>query len=796
MKKFLIIVSVLLMLVNVLASTTAFAVDAVFELGYFISAGYTDYSWLSFGGGLGSTYVPTAGSGLINGVECTTLGISDSFMAMLAPYHKNVIAYSKNSLGHINIIKAETPDTYTDQTFDLLSGRFSDPSISENLPVYYKFTADKTSLDPFVELVPIELSEGYSYDLEVYPYGIIVTAMESANYTSLIEHVKIEPVYNYYERRIAVTAYFNTEITGPVYFSLTDEEENVAADDESNASGTTYVNATFFDLPNIDKTYYLTVRKYGSSDMRTYIVKTEQTYIETAYLSDVDWVSESLYRRVTGLHLSYSDGTTGIVPINENSHLNEADVSYYESNFIGSFIFYERNEAGEVLNIREPNPNPSHNPNSPLPFAPYSLNSVVYDAGNCRFLDVGALDHLPIFQIQMYSDAPDPLPGFQTGVTGVVPIFVPCDLSDEYEYNLTVYENAVLITGVISMYMGKTIAARSVYATDDFNGIKTISVNFNLGSGQFVDGPITVILFDENHNQIAIKQHLSGYEGLSSVSESFTGLPNADATYYIECVKYSETNIARAMVKTKKINLETKIAYLYGCNNTGKPSNTAQLDVFIHSEGYNTVETISAYGLNGSLVYDHGASLAELKNWVGQPIAITIDDQNKVWHIETPVFQYTTAVNQAYNEQTGKFTKTAFDTTLPIFYKNIHGVIDVLHLSSGFTYTVEGNNLGLVISDMQPKAGEASFYLGEINNNNGLVFVSVYSLDDLAELDYTLVVAVYDSEGRLLSTKFRDYNKSRSFNLDFSGVLGIDKVKAFMWTNITSMKPIGKSISN
>ena len=384
---------------------------------------------------------------------------------------KTIFAFVQNAENKIVCLRfpSEQPAIYTTQSYNPLTEKFNNPQISQ-LPIFYRYTT-KNGNNLFAEPT---LSENYVYNLEVYPYGIVITKLKSTTSNVTIEWIDYSIRNDFDSIQLQIQVFYDEAVQGDTKCELYDSNQTLVAE---NASPTDIVILN--NLTNTDASYTLTICQIGQSDSRAISVETKKCMTETAYLDAVGSTS-SFGKDIVQLRLCSADSTCNLLVLDDYIYLNGIWTNDYSSFLqqppIGQLIQYLRNDSGEIVALRFDSQ-----------VQTYTFQS--YNAETKYFTNPDLMASLPI--LKKYTELDD-IPYFETPM-----------LKEGQLYNLTVNSCGIIVTEIID--------AKNTgpwYLSNIQTDGQTLTVDLNKTAGDERNPPIILLaVYGENGELLKTKTY-------------------------------------------------------------------------------------------------------------------------------------------------------------------------------------------------------------------------------------------------------------------------------------------------
>ena len=608
------------------------------------------------------------------------------------------------------------------KTFDVLNSK------EANLPVYYTYNGN---------FVPACADENHLYDIEVNRYAVHITEMRSKTGKGIIGYIRtsaeIDRNFNQYvclecETRISG----DNILKGEIY----DANSNLVFSSESECSD--FGELELHQLENADKTYTIklwledrdknVLSNVYELEYNTKKIDVKYVYIEETNISD--GINQLLMIKTVD-----PDGTQKVYNCESYALINGRryrDV-YDQTSAVNTGVFAKIAVSDGVVKALE----------FGTDFTPYE--NVSYDANTKTF--------------EGLNEETSTLPVYYTYFED----FVPAYLDANHNYNIEVYDYAVLVTDVGSKNYNSVV--KKVVIGSDID--RYFNQCIDLECESFVDGAdlIKAQLFDENSNLVgSVEDTLS-----EPMYLEFNGLENADKTYTIKIWLESmdDSNVASDVYtfkhSTKKIDV--KYAHLL------KKAVSSGLDEVVMIKTVEPDGTSAIYNCEQNTIINgrRYRNLDEQSNAVSENVfaKIAVDDGVvKVLNFTTEpqIFE-----NVSYNENEKCFEGISKD--LPIYYSYNETFVPA-YLDENHLYDIELHEYGTYITDMKSKTDKEVIKLIEADHGIGRDFspyIEMYCEADLID-DYVL-------KGELYTEKMKPLDKAEGRFYNNFGELVFDKLK-------------------
>lgn len=608
------------------------------------------------------------------------------------------------------------------KTFDVLNSK------EANLPVYYTYNGN---------FVPYYADENHLYDIEVSKYAVHITGVSSKTGKGIIGYIRtsaeIDRNFNQYVCLECETGIPGDNILkGEIY----DANSNLVFSSESECSD--FGELELHQLENADKTYTIKLwledrDKNVLSNVYKLEYSTKKIDVKYVYIEETD-ISDGI-NQLLMIKTVDPDGTQKVYNCESYALINGRryrDV-YDQTSAVNTGVFAKIAVSDGTVKAL----------NFGTDFTPYE--NVSYDANTKTF--------------EGLNDETSTLPVYYTYFED----FVPAYLDANHNYNLEVYDYAVLVTDVGSKNYNSVVKKVVIGSDIDRHFAQCI----DLECKSFVDGAdlIKAQLFDENSNLVgSVEETLS-----EPMYLEFNGLENADRTYTIKLWLESmdDSNVASEVYtfkhSTKKIDVKYAHVLRKGFSNG---LDEVVMIKIVEPDGTSaTYNCDSNLFINGRRYRNPDEQLNAVSENVFAKIALS-DGVVKVINFTT---EPQLLENVSYDENEKCFEGISKD--LPIYY-SYNETFTSAHLDANHLYDIELHEYGAYITDMKSKTDKEVIKLIQADNGIGKdfsPFISVYCEADLNG-EYLL-------KSELYTEKMKPLDKSEGRYYNNFGELVFDKLK-------------------
>jgi len=387
------------------------------------------------------------------------------------------------------------------------SGIFSSEELPDDRELFLLIGYDDRDFPVFA--TPYR-SEGYTYEAQIYPEGVLITDMSCDNADAAILACDIDVFANFTHTAIEVMPTLSgnyDEITA----TLTGNGIN------QTQSGTDYIY--FEGLPNQDATYSLTLQTCAQNQ-RSFTVETHPADIKTAYINQCE--EDGGFTSNVNIEV-FMDGKQTLLTTTNQTRIN--GVRYRNQNDLLANIPLGRtvqllcDEEGIVTHLR-------------FSGEPTEYTAQGYSSQH-GFSNDNIAKNLPVIALKNM-DMPSDTYTFEPY------------LADGFLYDLIVYDEAIIVTDISHSSFSSIIEEISAYATISFS-TRSIVVD-PVFSGDH-PGMVTARLY----NGQALLDEISIF-GEDTIQ--FFNLPNTAATYTVQ-VGAENSNTRTINVSITPITLES-----------------------------------------------------------------------------------------------------------------------------------------------------------------------------------------------------------------------------------------------